>query len=249
MLGTTIPIVTQQEFAAHTGALLPNGWAGADAVTSGIMSSLLGAIGSQMAFVITQVQYDLAASRLQTETSPELDLASKDFFGELLPRAPGQTDASFLQLIQSSLFTPMATRMALSQAIANLVGAVPRMIEPWNPADTGARDLLSSYRDVDTVANPLENTSAWLGYNGFVITQLPTFITLGANPLYCRDDGGYRDVNEYQLLLQTSTIAQLYALINRVRAAGITVWVKFALNSSSALFVLNQSQLGLGILG
>ena len=227
MAATTIPEPTATTIAGQVARLYPNRWAG-DAAKSpgGVMYSLFLAVGSQVSFALQQANYALSATRIQTETSPELDLASEDFFGNALPRAAGQTDAAFLALIQANLFVPQATRGALSTAIENLVGAVPRMIEPWNPGDTGARDTLVSYRDVDNASNPMLNTSGYLGYNGFIITQLPIYNTIGANPLYTRDDGAYRDANEYRLTVQASTLTQLYALINRVRAFGTVVWVK-----------------------
>ncbi len=250
MPGTTIPEPSAALVATQVGRLYPNRWASETAkAPGGVLYALLESIGSQIAFALVQANYGLNAARIQTETAPELDLASLDFFGGTLPRVAGQTDAVFLAAIQAALFAPMATRDALSRAITNMVGAVPRLVEPWNPGDTGCRDTLVSYRDIDTAENPLENTSAWLGYNGFITAQLPTYAVLGANPFLTRDDGGFRDANEYRLTIQVSSLNQLYALINRVRAYGTTIWVKLQGQSGSSVFILDQSRLGFGILG
>ncbi len=224
---TTFANMTAAQFASRLANRIPNSWTGQGSLQSGIAWSLLNAIGQQIATVYVEVQYALNAQRIQTETSPELDLASKDFFGDLLPRPPGMTDAAFSALITANLLKRGATRIAISNAVKALTGAAPRMIEPWNPGDVGCRDNLISYRDIDTPSNPMRNTSAYLAFNGFIEAVLPTFPVLGNNPLLTRDATGYRDANEYRLQLQNVGEAQIYAAVQATKAWGTNVWLRF----------------------
>lgn len=182
-----------------------------------------------LAQVLKQIHYAKAADYLQTETSPELDLASVDFFGpNALPRPVGMSDANFYALILAQLFKSAVTRQAISDAIFAITGVRPRLIEPWNPADTGCRDTLVSFRDVDTTANPMRNTSGYLAWNGFIETVLPNSAVLGGlNPLLTRDDGGFRDANEYRLTIPNFPSNSIYNAVNAVRAFGTTVWIRF----------------------
>jgi hypothetical protein len=225
---TTIPTITADGFAQRMAALIPRGWA-SDAAKQpgGNLYALLYSLGSQLNFLITELQYALAAQRIQTETSPELDEASQDYFGNALPRPPGMSDANFAALIMSNLLQKGATRQAVSDAVYKLTGIVPRIVEPWNPGDTGCRDSLLSYRDIDTAANPLENTNPGARYQGFISTIAPPVMGLGLNPLLTRDGAGFRDANEYRISIAViSGVQELYNAINKVKVEGTVVWVK-----------------------
>lgn len=137
---TIIPTITAEQFAARLFAQFPRGWASPDAGQTGNVHALLKGVGTALTSVLAQVQYAKNATLIPTETSPELDLASEDFFGDALPRPPGMSDAAFSALILSSLFSSAASRPALSLALTRLTGQQPRMIDPWNPGDTGAWD-------------------------------------------------------------------------------------------------------------
>ena len=190
---TQINTITADGFAQRMSQtpMYPRGWASEAAKQpGGVFYALMNTLGTQLSYLITELQYALNAQRIQTETSPELDLASVDFFGQgVLPRPTGMSDANYLALIQANLLQPAATRGAVSNAIYRLTGAVPRIVEPWNPADTGCRDTLKSYRDIDTTGNPMRNTNPSLRYQGFIDSVLPPISGLGGNQqLLTRDD-------------------------------------------------------------
>jgi hypothetical protein len=183
-----------------------------------------------LSFLVQQLQYVLAATRLTTETAPELDLASVDFFGSALPRPSGMSDAVFAQLIIDSLFKSAATRPAIAAALQKLTGQAPRMLEPWNIFDTGVWGR-TSYWNVDTLANPARWAPTGLQYQGFVETIPAAVPAIGPNnPIYCWGSGPlgpYWNVPGYFF----ATIAanpgrSVYDVINELKAEGTTVWVK-----------------------
>ena len=223
---------TAEVFAQRLAALFPPGWASPDALTGGVAYAFLLAQGTGLAEVLNQFVYAANAVLIGTETAPELDLASQDFFGTALPRPPGATDATFAALIVSNLFLRAATRGAISAALTGLTGKTPRMIEPWNPGDTGAWDTPGSYWDVDSAAAPFR----WTGEEratGLIISA-PAIATnaLGGNPLYGWDSPGlYWDEPGGQWAdIQLSETTDVYALVDKLRAYGVTVGVQIVPN-------------------
>lgn len=225
--GTVIPTISPTQFAARLAALFPNGWASPDAAQSGVLQSFLLALGSQLQAVLEQVRYSDSAVLVPTETSPELDFAAQDFYGSALPRPPGMSDVAYANLILSGLFKPATTRAALSNAISDLTGFVPRMIEPWRPSDTGVWDGPASYWDVDSAVTPF----LWTGEEratGFIESAPPIpSMGTGGNPVLCWDDGWYWDVagsSFFDIVLNPTS--SLFTLVNRLRAYGVTIGIK-----------------------
>jgi hypothetical protein len=84
---TTVPVITDDGFAARQAADFPNGWARPEAKQpGGILYALLKTLGGQESFVLTEFAYALGSTRIETAVNGELDLASADFFGTMLPR-------------------------------------------------------------------------------------------------------------------------------------------------------------------
>ena len=235
MSGTQIPFVSGTAFAQRLGRLFPRDWASDDAVQSGNVYALFLSAGQEISDLLQEVQYAALAQRMQTETSPELDLASQDFFGTALPRPSGMSDQNFYTLIVSNLFKSAATRAAISAAIQGLTGVAPRMMEPWNIFDTGVWTR-NSYWNVDSSANPARWGNGGLRYQGFIETapaQVPVF---GANvPILGWGDGAYWNVPGYFFgIIGNNTTLSVYDVINKVRAYGTLVWVKFVSQPSQS---------------
>lgn len=227
MPATTILGIDGPRFAARLAQLFPRGWSSDDAKQTGNVYSLLLSLGNELTITQQEIQYALAAQRLQSETIPELDDASIDFYGAALPRTPGQSDSDFAEEIIADLFQPAATRTALSNALAALTGFAPRMLEPWNVYDTGSwRNL--SYWNVDTVANPARWGDGGLRYQGFIETAPPGIPAIGANnPILAWGDSAYWNVPGYFLgIIAPVDENAINDLINRIRAYGTIVWVK-----------------------
>lgn len=227
MPGTIITEFSGQQFADRLADLFPRGWASDTAKYSGNVYSLLLSLGQQLAYVQTEVQYAALAQRIQTETSPELDLASIDYLGGTLPRPDGASDAAFAQAIIAALFQPVATRQALSNALQKLTGFAPRMMEPWNVNDTGAWGVGGpSFWNVDNIENP----ARWGGdqrYQGFIETTPPAIPSIGPNNPVLTWDTAYWNVPGYFFgIIPSIGEETLNTLLNQIRAYGTTVWVK-----------------------
>lgn len=223
---TTIQPISADDFARRQAALVPNRWASETAKQQGgLVYALLKMGGTDLSFEIGAASYALGSTRIQTATAPELDLASKDFLGNYLPRNPGETDVSYRQRILDQLLPTGATRPAIVAALTKVTGTAPRVIEPWSAPDTGYWDV-ASYWDVDTQANPARWGDATLRYQAFIITPGPTMQVLGGNPLETLDDSAYWDVPGYGLINITGNpIQNLYNLLNRMKVEGTIIWV------------------------
>ncbi len=246
---TEINLLAAQEFAARIAANLPNGWAAPDALTSGNWNALLVAIGGEMNQIQQSLLYTLNATRLTTETSPELDLASVDFFGGSFPRPAGMSDSAFASAIIANLFKNAATRPAISAALLQLTGFTPRMMEPWSIFDTGVWDR-TTYWDVDIPPY----TGRWgTGsvsdfWSGFIETPAPAIPLLGPNiPILGFDTTAYWDHPGYFFAdLESNQAQSVDGVVNKLRAFGVTAWVKIVnAPSSSQGAVLPSAPTGL----
>jgi hypothetical protein len=236
---TVFPSYTGEQFGARTERNFPRGWASADAVSDGgVADAFFDTIGGNLATILADMIYALKATRIQTETSPEIDNASIDFFGpNVLPRPAGYTDTQYYNLILQTLFRQAITRPAISNALAALTGSVPRMLEPWSINDTGHWNgnptQAASYWNADTVANPARWGNGALRYQGFIETAQPatsSFVsgspilgwggTPGANSAYWNVPGYF-----FGIIQQTSTNS-VYTLIDNLKAEGTLIWVK-----------------------
>lgn len=236
MAGTTITPYTADQFAQRLARAFPNGWASQTAKQQGgTLYALFKSLGADLSVAHSAIAYALGSTRIGTATAPELDIASQDFLGNLLPRLPGETDAAYSVRILQQLPPTGATRPAIIAALKQLTGATPRVVEPWSPADTGCWDLVGgipvSYWDVDTAANPAQWADPGLRWQGFIITKPPPPLP-GGPIIQCFDrgngaNGAYWDVPGYGFMeLQLVSNSQVYATIARLHVEGTIVWVK-----------------------
>lgn len=226
-LPTTIPSISGEQFHQRLVANLPPGWAGDDALQVGLWGDLLKSIGGELSYLVTQLQYVARATRLTTETYPELDLASQDFFGNLLPRPAGMIDSDYASLIISNLFKTAATRQSIYDALLRLTGTPPRMMEPWNIFDTGWWNG-KTYWNVDTGDNPGRWGSPGSQYQGFIETLPASIPAIGPNnPILCWGDSAYWNVPGYFFGIIAAGVGQdVYSVVDSLKAEGTTVWVK-----------------------
>lgn len=192
--------------------------------------SLFHSIAGNLETINKQLIYGWQAQRFNTASDIQVDLISKDYFGDQLPRLPGEPDESFIQRIQAQLFLPYATREGFVICITRLTGFAPRLIEPWNTGDTGGYDW--SCYDADSAGNPSLYGDAGLRYQAAVIAVLPPANQQGvAVPIWGYDAGAAYDAQTgvywEPIRNMFSSQDQLDALINRIRAYGITIWRKY----------------------
>jgi hypothetical protein len=82
--------------------------------------------------------------RIKSASDSMLDQVSMDFYGNGLPRLPGESDANFLVRILAGLFVPRATRAAMSAMLLALTGVEPRIIETFRGSDVGGWSATTS---------------------------------------------------------------------------------------------------------
>jgi len=139
--------------------------------------------------------------RLATATSGVLDIYAQDFFGNALPRNPGEQDEEYRARIRESLFPTLGTRPSLERALKTSWASNWRVIEPRNAADTKGYGSAAAQADgggygYDTVG---------LRY-GTLLVPFQAFIALDQTPTF----------NPPQVVLTA---------IESVRAGGTVMWV------------------------
>jgi hypothetical protein len=232
---TPLPTESLEQRLAN---LYPNQWLNSQALEpGGVAFALFSSFASQYAFVMIQLQYAWMSGRLDTSVGEQLDLFSQDYFGTILPRLAGETDDHYRARIQALLFQPKVTRAAIANAITFFTGGVVRMIEPWNPADTGYYGItgatpatVGSFYDYDTQQVPSLYGDGGLRYQGFIQIELPA--AQGNNcPIWGFDAGAGYDLitgieweTSNQFGLQEQIVNQL---ISYLIAFGTTAWVKY----------------------
>lgn len=227
-MASDITPLTGGQIITRIAALIPRNWASDDAKLSGnVYAALLGPADG-LSFLMDEIAYVANATRIQTETAPELDIASVDFFGASLPRPAGLSDGAFASLIISSLFRLAATRPAMAAVLQAITGSAPRLLEPWNVRDTGAWGVGGpSYWNVDTAVNPARWGNGSLRYQGFIETPSPQIPVVGANNPILTWGSAYWNVPGYFFgIIESSSLSTLYAAINNTKAAGTVCWVK-----------------------
>ncbi len=208
--------------------VLPRDWFKASAVFDGAIAGFA-SIGS---WAYGLLAYARLQMRIQTSTDGWLDMASSDYLGDgVLPRLGGEPDDIYAQRILDNILPQADTRAAISRAIEVASGEVPRLVEPWNPSDTGVIDGM--YMDIDTAETPGRITDPSMRYQGFVDSIIPGIAALGGNPVPCMDDGLFCDAPGSSMfdLPVVSPKQLVYDAANRVKVEGTVLWVRFVSHS------------------
>lgn len=152
------PTGSTQDIQNRLRSLIPAGWIGSP---SPVIDTILWGIAAVLSYLYGLIAYARLQTRIHTATDGFLDLIAIDFYGPGgLPRQAGESDSSYRTRILAGLFPPANTKIAIIAALTKLTGKTPRLVEPWNPSDTGVinGDAIGQpdamYIDVDTAANP-----------------------------------------------------------------------------------------------
>jgi hypothetical protein len=182
------------------------------------------------------IQYVKAQTRIATQTDGWLDITSLDFFGDALPRLPGEQDPVFSARIRANLFVAANTVPAIAAGIQALTGTVPRIVEAWNPATTGVIDGGAGqgmmFLDVDTKATPGRITDPAMRAQLFIDSVLPPAQAIASNPIGfpALDALSFLDTWSAALIdlapTELQNLTDLYALINRLKLGGVIAWVR-----------------------
>ena len=133
---------TRADMMSRMRAVLPPSWfpltaPGATTSATPVLDGVLSGIGCGWAYCYALIQFVVQQGRISSATGSFLDMICADFFGTTIKRLPGEADRGFRNRISANLLLPRATRSAVSQAIAALLGAPPLLFEPFRAADTG----------------------------------------------------------------------------------------------------------------
>lgn len=131
----------QADFVGRIRGALPKRWFPASPQNgpsaTPVLDGVLNGLAAAWAFLYSLYTDCVTQGRIATATLVNLDIIALDFFGTRITRAVAQSDTSFRQTIQQEILRPRNTRAALIQALTDLTGQAPQVIEPANPRDTG----------------------------------------------------------------------------------------------------------------
>lgn len=125
----------QADMQARLKGLLPASWfVGATPV----LDSALAGFAAPLAWAYSLYAYVLRQSRIATSTGVWLDRSAWDFFGARFRRRLAEPDAAFLARILPEILRERSTRKGVIQAVTDLTGSAPAMIEFTSPLDNGS---------------------------------------------------------------------------------------------------------------
>ena len=185
----------QADITARIKALLPR-WFGAGETP--VLDALLQGPAWALSFAYSLWAYTKLQTRIRTATDGWLDLIAGDFFGTRLMRRAGQADAPYRAVILASVLRRKVTRKAMSDALTQLTGRAPLIVEGDRPSDTGAWNRPRGYWN---------RTGAWGAHRPY-----QAFIT-AFRPLMGSDQYGVSD-EDIRLLIETA------------KPAGTVVWLQ-----------------------
>lgn len=234
----------QTSFIRRLAGLLPPSWFGTGAtevnsITSApgapVLNMVLSGVSYNLSWDYVLFAYVLKQSRLATATGVWLDRISYDFFGNNLPRRVGESDTAYRNRIFAELFRERDTRNGIIQALTDLTGNAPKIMELWNPGDCGGYDVAASLA--------YDKVGAWgdLSLNNqFLVTAFraspPGVASVGGfdNPQSGFDVGGSEYV-DMAWITGIITDAEIYATVARTVAAGYTAWVALFDNAKALI--------------
>jgi hypothetical protein len=203
--------------------LLPQSWFGDN---STVIDAILSGFSSVNASLYALLAYAKLQIRINTASDGWLDMIAYDFFGNNLPRKPGQSDDSYRAWIKVNLFREKATRLAIILVVRELTGRDPLIIEPGNPVDTGAYNCPNSGYGMAGSYGSLS-----MPYEAFVTVYRSVSDGVSDIAGYSISTAGYsiasrgawasRKMADGQL-----SDADIYAAIDSVKMCGTRVWVR-----------------------
>ncbi|HEY1772418.1 MAG TPA: hypothetical protein VGH91_04420 [Gammaproteobacteria bacterium] len=192
------------------------------------LTALLAGIGTALDNFTALCGYIKLQLRISTATDGFLDLIAGDYFGQSLSRNPGETDASFRSRIKSNLFAPVVTRAAILARLYTLTGRVATIFEPGNPLDTGGYTVggcgygvAGGWGSINMPCQffvyPKRQAQSGIPFVGGYGSSVGAYST--------PSQAEYADLN---MAIQGVPDSTIYALINKIRATGITAWVQIS---------------------
>lgn len=201
--------------------LLPQRWWSNPAP---IRDAILGGASDLLAWGQSLFVYAKFQMRLATATDFWIDIFSYDYLGLTTQRRTNEADADYRVRVGKELVRERVTRAGMYQALLDLTGNPPIIIEPFNGGDVGAWDV--SWWGWDT-------GGAWgdsIPSQVFITVQR-TGVGVGIANVGGWDTG-YLGWDQYGMWTDSSMVTgavtdqDIYDCINRTKPAGVTVWVQ-----------------------
>jgi hypothetical protein len=213
----------QADMLARLKAVLPRWFPDSVLILDGILSGL--ALAASLLYQV--ISYADLQVRIKTATDGWLDLIAYDFFGATLVRTSGQSDESLRTRILIILLRERVTRAALVRVLTDVTGRAPIVIEPTRPADCGGYGAMGGYGSAGAYGSLA--VPYWCFVQAFrpASSGIPFVAGYGSTP------SGYSQPSrgEYASLAMVQgsvTDADIYAAIESVKPAGMTVWVNLS---------------------
>lgn len=130
----------QNDMLARLKAVLPTRWF---PDTTPVLDGILSGVAYAYSWAFELLAYVKLQTRIATATDIFLDMVSSDYLGIRLPRLDNETDSHFRVRIRREILREKATRKGLVDALYDLTGQTPRLIELRRPADTGGYGSLT----------------------------------------------------------------------------------------------------------
>jgi hypothetical protein len=245
--------------ARRLRGLIPYGWFD-DAAP--IRDAVLGGIADGVQAVRNVLLTAKDGTRRATTTGWLLDIDAFGFLGTNLLRRATETDDSFRSRYIGEINRERGNRRAITQALFDLTGRAPVIVEPWNVGDTGGWDTpilawsgaqvqsgpIGGYDspyagwDVGLWGFDLKATQSQAGSSGvgcWGSLEMPNQVLLTAYrqiPTGPPDLAGWDsavggwDVGSFVWSGDGDEVLavddEIYAAINRTKAAGVSVWTQ-----------------------
>jgi hypothetical protein len=224
-----IETVDQAGFAARISGLIPFSWFDGNDDTP-VYNVVINGAAYPLAEMGALFQYALNQNRIGTATGVWLDRIAYDFFGPSFPRkswntANGTTayeqDDAYRARVIEQILAPKATRLGINDALVNLTGRSPVIIEAFNPNDCSAYSEASYYGQVGIYGS-------LLCHNQVFVTAFRPFgegIPNIAGYSYGYYGGGTTAYIDISQITGNVVDSQIYAAGAETVAAGIVCWM------------------------
>jgi hypothetical protein len=217
-------IGTQADIAARIFRWLPTRWFPSGCGPGTLIFAIVSGLAAGFSMIYTAIAYAGLQVRIATATDGWLDLIAGDYFGNILRRNAGEPDTAFSLRIRREILREKVTREALDRVVLDTTGNHPVLIEANRVSDIGAWRQGFAWRSGSY-------GSAGLPFQIFLTTarQNPVpFPLLGGwrvLPSAYRGSGLAYSLPSIMPPTQPPDAA-IIAAIERVRPAGVTVWLQ-----------------------
>lgn len=193
-----------------------------------VLTAILNGIGTALDNFQALQQYLQLQLRIRTATDGFLDLMAGDYFGQSLSRNVGESDASFRSRILSNLFAPVVTRYAILARLYTLTGRTATIFEPGNTMDTGGYSLGGCGYGVAGGWGSLSMPAQFFVYPKRQASSGIPFVGGYGSSVGAYSTPSQAEWASLSMATQGVPDSAIYALINKIRATGVTAWVQIS---------------------